>query len=119
MEEQDLFEGTTMEEKLGSARQIIESLESQVFKLRAELKRNEGLVKKLQDQVAVSGANENNTSSNFTLSSEFRKLWETMVSETLLDCYQNYIDDHFMLAHLVQDAMRVVHAEVARVVDVK
>ena len=47
MEEGDLFEGNTSDEKLQNARDIIETLEKQVFKLRAELKRNEGVVKKL------------------------------------------------------------------------
>jgi malonyl CoA-acyl carrier protein transacylase len=37
----------------------------------------------------------------------------------LLDCFQSFIDDHFMLAHLVQDLMRVVGHEVARFVDMK
>lgn len=53
------------------------------------------------------------------LPSEFKKLWESLVEESLLDTFSSFIDDHFMLAHLVQDLVRVVLQSVNRIVEGK
>lgn len=45
--------------------------------------------------------NQNNTSSNFILPSEFKKKWEELVLETLLDCFTDFIDNHLYFAKLV------------------
>jgi hypothetical protein len=104
----DLIQGATPEEKLVNAKEIIQSLEKEAFKLRAELKRTEATVKKLQESVSLSSQNQNNTSSAFMLPSEFKKLWEVLVMENCLDLFTPFLDNPSEFAYLVQTLFKEI-----------
>ena len=71
---EDLLQGKNTEEKLQNAIEILKDLEKEAFKLRTELKRSEVTIKKLQENASLSAQNQHNTSSAFSLPSEFKKL---------------------------------------------
>lgn len=69
-------------------------------------------MKKLQDNAAVSGQNLNNTSSSFMLPSEFKKSWETLVQEGVLDVFGEFLEDYSLFVRLVRSAVRLVLEQV-------
>ena len=87
--------------------------------MRAELKRSEMLVKKLQETATLQGQNQNNTSSTFTLPSEFKKSWEELVQETLLDVFSPFFEQHCLLVWLVRDVTELVYDYVMQELDRK
>ncbi|CAG9311515.1 unnamed protein product [Blepharisma stoltei] len=106
--EEEIFQGNTAEEKLVNAKSIIESLEKELFKLRTDLKRSEATVQKLQDSAALQSQNHNNTSSAFSLPSEFKKIWEVMVLENILDVFSSFLSDHVTFTMLIQVLIKLV-----------
>ena len=49
------------------------------------------------------GATHNNTSSAFTLPSEFKKLWDELVTELILDAFPDFLDQYKLFVCLVQE----------------
>ncbi len=94
------------------AKSIVESLEKEIFKLRVEIKKSESTVQKLQEATSLNAQNQNNTSSNFTLPSEFKKNWEILVQESILDVFTIFFDRHFELFHLVRCLFQVVYKRI-------
>ncbi|CAG9317828.1 unnamed protein product [Blepharisma stoltei] len=103
----ELITGNTSEEKLQNAKEILEMMEKEIFRLRAELKRSEQTVKKLQDSLALQAQNQNNTSSSFLLPSEFKKNWEVLVQENILDVFSPFLGSHTLFVRLVQSLMKI------------
>jgi len=56
----------------------------------------------------VHGATHNNTSSAFTLPSEFKKLWDELVTELILDALPDFLDQYKLFVCLVQELFIVV-----------
>jgi len=110
------FEGFTPQAKLAHAKQLYERQEAEIFKLRADLKRSEALVKKLQETVALQSQNQNNTSSCFTLPSEFKQSWEDLQGE-LMDTFEDFFEQHWLLAWLVKDLTELVYTQVLQDLD--
>jgi len=54
------------------------------------------------------GATHNNTSSAFTLPSEFKKLWDELVTELILDAFPDFLDQYKRFVCLVQELFIVV-----------
>lgn len=108
----DLIQGSTIEEKLKSAKEIIQSLEKEAFKLRAELKRSENSMKKLQESTSTTSQNSNNTSSAFLLPSEFKKSWEILIMENILDLFQSFLSSQVDFVLLVQLLTKTVISKV-------
>lgn len=108
----DLIQGSTPSEKLENAKEIIQSLEKETFKLRAELKRSETSLKKLQESSSSSAQNSNNTSSSFLLPSEFKKLWEVLVLENTLDLFHPFLSSQLDLVLLVQLLIKTISKKV-------
>ena len=104
----ELLEGNTTEEKLNSAKEIILSLEKETSKLRAEVKKSEIIIKKLQDSSSANGLNHNNTSSAFLLPSEFKKSWEILVMENILDVFTPFLTPHSDFAFLAQTLIKYI-----------
>ena len=50
----------------------------------------------------------NNTSSAFTLPSEFKKLWDELVTELILDAFPDFLDQYKLFVCLVQELFIVV-----------
>jgi len=56
------------------------------------------------------GVTHNNTSSAFTLPSEFKKLWDELVTELILDALPDFLDQYKLFVCLVQELFIVVRA---------
>ena len=49
-------------------------------------------MKNLQELNSKNAVTHNNTSSAFTLPSEFKKLWDELVTELILDAFPDFLD---------------------------
>jgi len=76
--------------------------ESDLFKQRTENIKLKKQVKELEDKNIINKQNANNTSSAFSLPSEFKKKWEELMSECLLDAWGNFVADFKLFAFLTQ-----------------
>lgn len=56
----------------------------------------------------IHGSTHNNTSSAFTLPSEFKKLWDELVTELILDAFPDFLDKYKLFVCLVQELFLVV-----------
>lgn len=112
-----LLEGDTAELKLKSAKEVILGLEKETARLRAEGKRSENLIKKLQDSASINGQNQNNTSSAFLLPSEFKKSWESFTMENILDLFSQFLHSPtefvFLVQGLIKYILQIVKEEIA------
>jgi len=79
--------------ELKEQRQQYEAMERDTFKKQTAIRKLENQVKSLQEQNQAQKANTNNTSSAFTLPSEFKKLWDELVSDLMLDSFPDFLDD--------------------------
>ena len=50
----------------------------------------------------------NNTSSTFTLPSEFKKLWDELVTELILDAFPDFLDHYTYFTAFSQEAFIMV-----------
>ena len=64
-------------------------LEKEVFKTLADKRKLEAQYKVLQETNTINAKNRNNTSSAFTLPSEFKQAWDELVSELMIDAFSN------------------------------
>ena len=65
-------------------------------------------LKSLQELNSKHGVTHNNTSSAFTLPSEFKKLWDELVTELILDAFPDFLDSYKQFVCLVQELFIVV-----------
>jgi len=56
----------------------------------------------------LNAKNRNNTSSAFTLPSEFKSAWDELVKELILDAFPDFLDKYEELVPLVQELFIVV-----------
>ena len=64
-------------------------LEKDLFKSMTDHRRLDTQFKQLQEQSTVNAKNRNNTSSAFTLPSEFKQAWDELVTELMIDAFSN------------------------------
>jgi hypothetical protein len=64
-------------------------MEKDVFKVLSEKRKLEAQFKALQEANTVNAKNRNNTSSAFTLPSEFKNAWDELVTELMIDAFSN------------------------------
>jgi hypothetical protein len=112
------FQGATLQAKLQHAKQLFDRQESEVFRLRTELKRSETLIKKLQETAALQSQNQNNTSSAFALPSEFKQSWEDLQGE-LMDTFEEFLEEHWLMVWLVRDVTQLVYTHVLENLDLR
>ena len=74
----------------------------------AESRKLKAQVKQLQDLQAAQGLATNNTSSTFTLPSEFKKLWDQLLTEQVLDALPDFLGDFRKMTILTQQLFRDV-----------
>lgn len=89
------FENLSFEkirEEFLNERQRCEILEKDLFKSQTHCRRLETQIKQLQDINTANAKNTNNTSSQFSLPSEFKEKWNEMVSEQILDAFPDFLD---------------------------
>ena len=116
MEESSLLDsmlsGATAEEKLISAKSIIESLESELIKSRTKCKTLENQLKKVQANSNLIQANKNNTSSSFMLPSEFKQSWESATTDLCFNLFQQFLPRPKFLASLVRHLCTIISESV-------
>ena len=76
-------------------------LEKDLFKALTESRRLDAQVKTLQEINTLNAKNRNNTSSSFTLPSEFKNAWDELVKESILDAFPDFLDRYQELIPLV------------------
>ena len=97
-----------MRKELGEQRRRFEVLERDLFKAQTASRKMETALKNLQELNSKHGVTHNNTSSAFTLPSEFKKLWDELVTELILDAFPDFLDQYKQFVCLVQELFIVV-----------
>ena len=62
-------------------------------------------IKDLESKNTLNAKNRNNTSSAFTLPSEFKSLWEELVKVLILDAFPDFMDKFKLLVPLAQEIL--------------
>jgi hypothetical protein len=65
----------------------------------------------LQEANTINAKNRNNTSSAFTLPSEFKQAWDELVTELMIDAFTN-IDQYQEIVPLVSELFIMVREEI-------
>ena len=79
-------------QELMEQRNRFEVIERDLFRAQTEARKMEKALKNLQELNSKHGVTRNNTSSAFTLPSEFKKLWDELVTELILDAFPDFLD---------------------------
>lgn len=58
-------------------------------------------MKEVQKLIAEHAANKNNTSSAFSLPSEFKEKWSELVSDKIIDAFPDFLDKYKLLTPLM------------------
>ena len=95
-------------QELLEQRKRYEVMEKDLFKAQTETRKTEKSLKQLQELQSKHGVTHNNTSSAFTLPSEFKKLWDELVTELILDAFPDFLDQYQQFVCLVQELFIVV-----------
>lgn len=72
-------------------------------------------LKTLTEINIANAKNRNNTSSNFTLPSEFKGLWDELVKEHILDAFPDFLNSYGEIVPLVQELFIVVREELVQI----
>lgn len=97
-----------VKQELLEQRKRFEQMERDLFKAHTASRRLQAQVKQLQELNSAHGVTHNNTSSAFTLPSEFKKLWDELVTELILDAFPDFLDQFKSFVCLVQELFIVV-----------
>ena len=76
-------------------------LERDLFKSQAAYRRLSAQVKELQEINMSNAKCTNNTSSQFSLPSEFKEKWNELVSEKILDAFPDFLGKYYLLVPLI------------------
>ena len=63
----------------------------------------------------MNAKNRNNTSSSFTLPSEFKQSWDELVKESILDAFPDFLDNYEELVPLVQELFIFIREEIIQI----
>ena len=66
----------------------------------------------MQELNTLNAKNRNNTSSAFTLPSEFKTAWDELVKESILDAFPDFLDKYHELVPLVQELFILIRQEI-------
>ena len=86
------------------AKEVIQSLEKEVQKLRTDNIAKDQIIKKLQNYPKA----QNNTTSDFMLPSEFKKQWEALTHDYLMDLFSEFLESQETFAKLAQSLMKLI-----------
>ena len=78
-----------------------EVMERDLFRAQTNSRKVEAQLKTLKDLTTVHGVTHNNTSSAFTLPSEFKNLWDELVTELILDALPDFLGAYKFIVPLV------------------
>ena len=90
-----------IKEELLEQRKRFIGLEKDLFKSQTATRKLQATVKQLQELNSLNSVTHNNTSSAFTLPSEFKKLWDELVTELILDAFPDFLDRYKLFVCLV------------------
>ena len=88
-------------QELLEQRKRFEQMERDLFKAQTATRRLQAQVKQLQEVNVANAVTHNNTSSAFTLPSEFKKLWDELVTEHILDAFPDFLEHYKSFVCLV------------------
>jgi len=78
-------------------------IEKDLFSAQTQTRKLQAQLKKIQELNSKHGVTSNNTSSTFTLPSEFKSLWDELVTELILDAFPDFLDQYRLFVSLVQE----------------
>jgi F0F1-type ATP synthase assembly protein I len=81
------------------------TFQSDIFSKTAENRRLMTRIKDLESKNTLNAKNRNNTSSAFTLPSEFKACWEELVKVLILDAFPDFMDKFQLLVPLAQEIL--------------
>lgn len=112
--EQDLkgLSSEEMQKHFIEERKKLYIMEKDLFKAQTENRKLNQQIKTLQEINTLNAKNRNNTSSAFTLPSEFKNAWDELVKELILDAFPDFLDKYEELVPLVQELFIVVREEI-------
>ena len=99
---------TEVRQELTEARARFETLEKDLNKQISESRKLKQQLKQLQEIQVAQGLTTNNTSSQFTLPSEFKKLWDQLLTEQILDALPDFLCDYKKMTILTQQLFKDV-----------
>jgi len=94
----------------------LESLQSALFKKETEIRKLNSHVKDLQEINTLNAQNRNNTSSSFTLPSEFKAEWDKLVKESMIDAFPDFLESYKHFTMLSQEIFIVVIEQVRKAI---
>ena len=83
-------------------------MEKDLFKAQTNTRKIEAQLKSLKELTSVHGVTHNNTSSAFTLPSEFKNLWDELITELILDAFPDFLSQYKSIVILVQELFILV-----------
>jgi len=90
-----------IKQELTEQRHRYETMERDLFKAQTAARKAEAQLKTLKDLQTIHGATHNNTSSAFTLPSEFKTLWDELVTELILDALPDFLSEYKYIVPLI------------------
>ena len=95
------------------------TLEKNLHKYETKIKTLENSNKKLQQFVNENARGGNNTSTQFFLPSEFKKLWENLTQTELLAPFDNFINNYIFICNICQDLTIITYNETKDIIEKK
>ena len=117
LSENDIFENK--EEELEYYKKNFNELKKNILQYETRIKILENSNKKLQKSMNENKRGGNNTSVQFFLPSEFKKLWENLTETELLAPFDNFIDNYIFISHICQDLTNLTYFETKNIIDKK
>ncbi len=117
LSENNIFENK--EEEVEYYKKNINELKKNILQYEKRIKILENSNKKLQKLMNENKRGGNNTSVQFFLPSEFKKLWENLTETELLAPFDNFIDNYIFISHICQDLTNLTYFETKNIIDKK
>ncbi|EAS03921.2 HMG box protein (macronuclear) [Tetrahymena thermophila SB210] len=87
----------------------IEKVLDDLNRLQKENIKVNNALKQAQENLALNGKNQNNTSSQHLLPSEFKTKWESLVTDGVANTFINFFENPLILTNLLQDLFIIIH----------
>ena len=107
------------EEELEFYKHNYKIMEKNLLQCETKIKTLETSNKKLQQLMNENARGGNNTSVQFFLPSEFKKLWENLTETELLAPFDNFINNYIFIANICQDLTIITYNETKEIIEKK
>ncbi|KAL4479481.1 hypothetical protein ABPG72_011803 [Tetrahymena utriculariae] len=95
--------------KIQDQNKQIENVLDDLNRLQKENIKVNNALKQAQENLALNGKNQNNTSSQHLLPSEFKTKWESLVTDGVANTFINFFENPLILTNLLQDLFIIIH----------